>query len=142
MKKVKRSIEDYKELLYLPHHVSSNKAPMPISKRAAQFSPFSAVVGHEVAVKEAARYTSKKKTLDEMEMAIIDETLRMIESNCKKYCATEVVAVYFESDSYKEGGQYLTKTGYVKKIDVYNQDIYFTDGSKINIEDVYSIDIQ
>ena len=142
MKKVRRSIEDYKEILYMPHHVSTNKAPMPISKRAAQFSPFSAVVGHEVAVKEAARYTSKKKILDEMEMAIIDDALRKIESNCKKHDATEVVTVYFESDSYKYGGRYLTKTGYVKKIDGYNQEIYFTDGSKINIEDIYSIDIQ
>ncbi len=142
MKKVHRSIEDYKDILYLPHHVSPDKTPMPREKRAAQFSPFSAVVGHETAVKEAARYTCKKKILDEMEKTIIDDCLRKIERNLQNVDETVIEMEYFEWDLHKSGGRYVTKIGHIKKIDVYEQEIYFIDGSKINIEDIYSIDIQ
>ena len=45
----------YEDILYLPHHTSPSRPPMPMSDRAAQFSPFAALTGYEAAVKEAAR---------------------------------------------------------------------------------------
>ena len=139
MKKVKRVIDNYKGILNLPHPMPSNRVPMPIEKRAAQFSPFSAVVGHESAVKEAARYTCQKKILDETEKIIIDTCLRQIENMLQKKEVVEIEIVYFKADKLKAGGQYLTKVSHVKKIDVYSQDIYFIDGGKINIEDIYTL---
>ena len=44
----------YEDILYLPHHTSPSRPPMPMSDRAAQFSPFAALTGYEAAVKEAA----------------------------------------------------------------------------------------
>ncbi len=35
----------YDDIIHLPHHVSPNRSPMPMYKRAAQFAPFSALEG-------------------------------------------------------------------------------------------------
>ena len=139
MIKVKRTIEDYKDIIHLPHHVSKKRAKMAISDRAAQFSPFAAVVGHEAAIKETARNTDKRIELDEMEKAIIDEKLREIYSWLPKERQVEIV--YFEPDIVKKGGSYLSKLGSVKKIDSYYREVVFTDRSKIAIEEIYSIEL-
>lgn len=135
---MKRTLEDYKDIIHLPHHVSNSRAPMAISNRAAQFSPFSAVVGHEAAIKESARYTDEKIELDEMEKAIIDEKLREIEAWLPEEHSVEVV--YFEPDTTKKGGQYLTKTDSIKKLDTYTREVLFKDGIKIAFDEIYSIE--
>ena len=45
----------YEEMLHMPHHVSGKHPQMSRYDRAAQFSPFAALTGHEAAVQEAAR---------------------------------------------------------------------------------------
>ena len=45
----------YDDIINLPHHVSDKRTPMPIKDRAAQFSPFAALTGHDTAIKETAR---------------------------------------------------------------------------------------
>jgi alpha-acetolactate decarboxylase len=139
MVKVKRSIEDYKDIINLPRHVSKKRGQMPISNRAAQFAPFAAVVGHDAAIEETSRYTAQKKELDEMEKGIIDENLRQIYSWLPQ--KREIKIVYFEKDKSKAGGCYVERIGCVKKIDSYNGEVIFFDGQKIDIEDIYSIDI-
>ena len=44
----------YSDIMHLPHPTFTNHPPMPMEKRAAQFSPFSAVAGHEEAIQIAA----------------------------------------------------------------------------------------
>ncbi len=39
--------DDYEDIIELPHHVSKRHPQMPMSDRAAQFSPFAALKGHE-----------------------------------------------------------------------------------------------
>lgn len=50
----------YEDILDLPHHVSSKHTQMPMSDRAAQFSPFAALVGYDAAIKEASRMIDEK----------------------------------------------------------------------------------
>ena len=38
-------IEDYSDIINLPHHVSRNHPQMPMEARAAQFAPFAALTG-------------------------------------------------------------------------------------------------
>jgi len=140
MAKVKRTKEDYKDIIHLPHHVSKKRAKMPISDRAGQFSPFAAVVGHDAAIKETARYTDKRKELDEMEKSIIDEKLREIYSWLPE--EREIEMIYFEEDTSKKGGSYLAKIGCVKKIDSYTREVLFTDGMKIAIEEIIGIEVK
>ena len=45
----------YNDIMHLPHPTFTNHPPMPMEKRAAQFSPFAAVVGHEEAILETAQ---------------------------------------------------------------------------------------
>jgi hypothetical protein len=45
----------YDDIIHLPHHVSAVHPPMPLPDRAAQFSPFAALTGHEEAIRETAR---------------------------------------------------------------------------------------
>ncbi len=78
--KIDNDKSKYEDIIHLPHHVSSKRPQMSLKDRAAQFAPFAAVVGHEKAVKETARLTERRRELDEMEKAIINEQLREIES--------------------------------------------------------------
>lgn len=136
-KKNHKELKTYEDILHLPHYVSNLRPQMLMADRAAQFSPFAAVVGHETAVKEAARDTDHRKELDELEKAIIDDQLREIESQLPN--GLEVEIVYFKPDELKAGGQYMTKVGKVKKIDVYEKAILMVDGMRIAVEEIYSI---
>ena len=45
----------YKEIIDHPHHVSDHRPQMSMEKRAAQFSPFKAMVGYEDEVDDTVR---------------------------------------------------------------------------------------
>ena len=49
----------YEDLIHLPHHVSATRPQMPMSDRAAQFSPFAALSGYDAAIREAGRLTTR-----------------------------------------------------------------------------------
>ena len=51
----------YADIIDLPHHVSKRHPQMPMEKRAAQFSPFAAMVGHDAAIRETARLTEEQR---------------------------------------------------------------------------------
>ena len=57
----------YDDIIDLPHHVSAKRTPMPIADRAAQFSPFAALTGHDMAIKETARLAEERMTSTENE---------------------------------------------------------------------------
>ena len=46
-------MDDYKDIIDLPHHTSKTRPRMSIEARSAQFAPFSALTGYDEAVKEA-----------------------------------------------------------------------------------------
>ena len=45
----------YDDIIHLPHHVSATRPQMPMSDRAAQFAPFSALTGFDASIREAER---------------------------------------------------------------------------------------
>ena len=49
--------KEYEDIIGLPHHVSTVHPQMSIYDRAAQFSPFAALTGHEAAIQETERLT-------------------------------------------------------------------------------------
>lgn len=49
------SLEKYKEIIDLEHHVSPNHRPMSLYNRAAQFAPFAALSGHDAAIEQTAQ---------------------------------------------------------------------------------------
>jgi hypothetical protein len=48
-------MENYDDIINLPHHVSKQHPQMPMHKRAAQFAPFAALSGYAEALRKVER---------------------------------------------------------------------------------------
>lgn len=104
--------------------------------REAQFAPFAALTGYNDAIDEAARQTDRKIELDEYEIERLNNKLKYLSESSE---ADEVVITYYVPDKKKDGGTYVSKSGVVIKVREYERDIVTDDGTKIPIEDIYSI---
>ena len=129
----------YAGIMNLPHHVSLTRPQMPISDRAAQFSPFAALTGHSAAIAETGRLTDQRMELDEYEMARVDAELQRLQELLPSRPTASIT--YFVPDERKNGGSYQTVTGEVKRIDAVNGVIQMADRQCIPIADVFSIEI-
>lgn len=129
----------YDDIINLPHHVSTRHPQMPMADRAAQFSPFAALTGHEAAIKETARLTDAFVELDEDRKEELDEQLQLIKENLSQM--PEIEVTYFQPDLKKAGGTYMTIHGKVKKVDEYNHQMIFTDGTVLSMENLYSVEM-
>ena len=104
--------------------------------REAQFAPFAALTGYNDAIDEAARQTDRKIGLDEYEIERLNNKLKYLS---EAFETDEVVITYYVPDKKKDGGAYVSKSGIVIKVREYERDIVTDDGTKIPIEDIYSI---
>lgn len=129
--------DGYNDIINLPHHVSTKHPRMKMIDRAAQFSPFAALTGHGAAVSETERLTENFAEPDEYEKSIINEKLRFLAELVSQHPVAEIV--YFEPDKKKDGGEYVTVTGEVKKIDSVGQSVLMTDGQRISAEFISDI---
>ena len=127
----------YDDIINLPHHVSKSHPQMSLLNRAAQFSPFAALTGHEAAIQETARLTDSFIELDEDRKERLNEQLQMIMENLEQKPECEIT--YFQPDEKKTGGSYVTVCGRIKKIDRLEHRIIFTDGTVLPIKHLYSI---
>lgn len=105
----------YDDMLHLPHHQSERRPHMSVYDRAAQFSPFAALTGHEAAIREAERLTEEFREPDENQKMILDGKLQILQENAEG--RPEVEILYFVPDLYKEGGAYVWKNGSFLKVD-------------------------
>ncbi len=131
-------MSEYDDIIHLPHHVSKTHPQMSMEDRAAQFSPFAALTGYDAAIAETARLTDQRVELDEYERQALNEKLQFISEHLKDH--PKVSITYFLPDAWKDGGEYVTATGKVKKIDDYEHRIVLMDGSRILMEDVIGIE--
>jgi hypothetical protein len=130
----------YDDIINLPHPNSAKHPRMSLYDRAAQFSPFAALTGHEEAIEETARLTDTRTDLDEDMLAGLDEKIRIIRENLDS--DLEVTVSYFVPDERKNGGSYRDYTGIVKKIDEYEQAIIMSDRTVIPISRIRGIDFR
>lgn len=130
----------YDDIIHLPRHVSKKHPQMALSDRAAQFSPFAALTGHGAAIKETARLTDERVQLDEYMINVLSDRLQIIADRLKD--KPEIMITYFQPDEKKNGGAYVTATGTVKKIDVYERIVVMTDRQEIPIDDIVGIEGQ
>ena len=121
----------YDDILYRSRPVSQKHPPMSRADRAAQFSPFAALTGYEAAVKETARLTQGKIELSDEEKESIDRVLQALYANLQDQ--PPVIVTYFLPDQKKDGGAYVTVTGALKRIDLLERRLIFTDGTLIPI---------
>lgn len=127
----------YDDIINLPRPVSSKHPPMPMSDRAAQFSPFAALTGYDEAVMEIGRLTDRKHELNDEEIAALNQKLQFLSEHLKEH--PTVTVTFFVPDAKKAGGSYTTKTRRLKKIDTVDRWIQLDDGTKIPIDDIVFI---
>lgn len=128
----------YDDIINLPRHVSKTRPQMPIIDRAAQFSPFAALTGHDAAVKETARLTEERVELDEYMKEALNNKLLIMADQIKEQ--PKISITYFLADEKKDGGAYVISTGKVKKIDLNKGILIMTDEIEIPIDEIISIE--
>ena len=52
-------MDNYDDIINLPHHVSKRHPQMSMWNRAAQFAPFAALTGYEESIKDTAQENEK-----------------------------------------------------------------------------------
>ena len=127
----------YDEIINLPHHVSKTRPQMPMSDRAAQFAPFAALTGYDAAIKETGRLTDERIELDEEALTALDRKYQLLMDTLDD--APEVTIIYFQPDERKAGGQYVSATGTVKKVDTFGRRIILQDGTRIPLDSVFDL---
>ena len=133
----RRYSHEYDDIIDLPHHTSSKHPRLPMSSRAAQFAPFAALTGFEGVIAEEGRLTDSFTELDDDMKEDIDLKLELLGGKIGD--SLEATFTYFVPDSRKEGGNYRTVTGRIKKIDDIERMIMLRDGTRIRIDDLFSI---
>lgn len=128
----------YDDIINLEHHVSSVHSRMSIMNRAAQFAPFAALTGYGDEIKEASRIVDNKIDISDDLKDKINNKLLIIERMIRPY----IMVTYFVKDKKKDGGEYITISNIVKRIDLYNGEMVFTDKTKILINDIVDIEIK
>lgn len=131
-------IHNYDDIINLPHHVSMRHARMSSADRAAQFSPFAALTGHDAAIKETARLTDSKIELTEDSKAILDVKLHKLAENIS--ALPQIKLTWFVGDERKVGGKYLTAEVNVRSIDDFRRVMTLADGKKIPLDDIYEME--
>ena len=58
-------MEEYEDIINLPHHVSKHYPRMSMEGRAAQFAPFAALTGLEAAIRRAAQHPDEQVYFDD-----------------------------------------------------------------------------
>ena len=113
---------------YTTRPISKYK-PSTLEHRAVQFMPFAALKGYEESIHDASLYKEEKRQLSQEQQAELNE----------KICGLQ------KMDTVKmecfQDGRYIHVQGNIKKVDCFNLLIYFMDGRKIDIHQIYSIQV-
>ena len=128
---------NYESIINLPHHVSRTRKPMDMMSRVAQFAPFAALTGHDAAIQETARQTTEQ--LDQSAEQL-EEMSRKLNYALSLSDAPLLTITYFQPDSRKSGGAYVTIEGKVKSIDEYSNLMILADDNRIPLSAILSID--
>ncbi|MCQ2463892.1 MAG: YolD-like family protein [Clostridia bacterium] len=132
------SMEKYASIIDRQYPFCTNRAKLSRQSRAAQFSPFAALTGYGDAIEETARMTDRRSELDEETMQLLNCRISYIMQNIN--LQPFVTVTYFKNDGQKSGGEYLEYSGRVKRIDMINGKMFFTDGQSIEFRDIYGIE--
>lgn len=132
-------MDEYDDIIDLPHHVSKRHPQMSMQSRAAQFAPFAALRGQKEGYEEVRRIVEPKRILTEAQKEQIDQNLQWIFANISNHPKIEVT--YFIPDLHKAGGRYEIYKGKIKWIDQKKKEIIFMDNKRIMIKNLHEISI-
>lgn len=128
----------YDSIRAMPHHVSRTHPPMSNYKRAAQFSSFDALTGFDECIAEEARLTDTMREMTEDRANALDAAMqRLLELD-----KPTVKITYFQPDTKKNGGEYVTYTGGFRFFDIGEEKLKFVDGKVIPLKWITDITIK
>lgn len=127
----------YDDIINLPHPVSATRPRMSAIDRAAQFSPFAALTGHDAALKETARLVDERLELDANAIEELNAKLQLLQEHAAE--RPPISITYFVPDNNKTGGAYVTADGHFKKIDEHGRLVVLDDGTMIPIIEIIDI---
>lgn len=130
--------DKYADIIHLPHPVSRRHPQMSMADRAAQFSPFAALNGHDTAIAEAARTTEQRPSLDESVKQEISTRLQAAAGSPD----FPLRIIYFVPDSRKSGGSYAEICGCIRKILPCERLIIMDDGTRIPVDEIMEVNEQ
>ena len=130
-------VDNYEDIINLPHHTSKKHPRMSLEARSAQFAPFAALTGYDEVLIETARLTNERIEIDETIKVIIDTKLQIIKEHIKEMPL--ITFMYFVPDTKKDGGKYVTITGNVKKIEEYRNVLVLDNKIEIPIDEIIDI---
>ena len=122
-------MNNYDDIINLPHHVSKNHPQMSLENRAAQFAPFAALVGYSEAISASQEIKEDKKLLAEDKKEELEETLHYLNKG-------DYIEVKYYIASKKK---YFAYKGIVKRIDQIDKIIVFENRKSIFIKDIFDI---
>lgn len=132
-----RETHKYDDIIRLSNPISPRRAGMPMEDRAAQFAPFSALTGYEDVIAETGRLTEPVTELTDSSREELNRKLQLLAENCQT--APMATITYFQPDSRKSGGSYITITASVKRVDPCAQVLRLTDNREIPMEAIRNI---
>ena len=139
----------YADIIDHPHWVSPAHPPMSLYDRAAQFSPYAALVGYEDMISEEARTVDNRIELGEEALEELNQRLNLISKMITQGSHPEIMVTYFIPDPLKSGGIYETLSERVRRVDAANGIIQLARkvtmaGSylEIRIEDILNIQVK
>lgn len=127
---MKDKYEDLRNLEYAPSKVHKK---MDRVHRAAQFAPFAALTGYDIAILEASRQIIKQKILTEDSKEELNNKLVKL----SKVKTKLIIKVTYYIDKKKN---YETKIGEFNKIDINNKTLIFKDKTTIPFNKISSIE--
>ena len=130
-------LNGYEDIINKSRPVNNRHKRMSNYERAAQFSPFAALTGLGAAISETARLTDEKIEQDEEQLNILNNKFAILRANIASQPV--VTITYFVKDLRKDGGEYVTISGVIKKIDDYQKIIVMQDNIIISIDDIADI---
>ena len=130
-------MRNYDDIINISRPQYHDLPPMSIHDRAAQFSPFAALVGYDAAVEETARLTDSRREMEEDEINELNRQLSELNKMLSE--RPRIRVTYFIRDRKKEGGRYASKIGNARTIDQAENRIIFTDGESVPVKDMYSV---
>lgn len=131
-------MNNYEDIINLPHHVSATRPHMTLHDRAAQFAPFAALTGYGAEINEAGRYVTEKIELAADAQTELDRKLQILQENIS--AKPEISITYFVPDKLKNGGIYLTVSATVIRIDTHKKELILENKTSISIDDLIEID--
>lgn len=130
----------YDDIANLPHPTSKKHPRMSMEERAAQFSPFAALTGLGAVLQETGRLTGSRRGLTDSDIRQLEEQLTWLAEHEGEH--PKITVTYFLPDERKEGGEYATLTGRLKRLDLVERVLLLEAGERVPLGDIFLLETE